>query len=288
METPKVISTEIEDVILQYLLYDGDGPDLIFLHATGFNPWLWHPIARKLSGRYRIVAPFFCDHRDTDPYRGGLGWNVLTQDLAGLCRYLKIKKPYMIGHSMGGAVCVLAHGLIPDLAEKMILIEPILLPEQRYIQPLALDEHPLDEHPLAGKAIRRKNAWRDPEHAQIYFRSKALFRNWDREMLELYVKYGLSSNPDGTLKLACSPRGEAAIFMGGTAENPWPLLPKIACPVLVLEGENSESPAIMNFKKVATALPRGEHRIIPGAGHLIPMEKPQRTLEIIEDFFGIQ
>ncbi len=281
METPQVLSMEIGKVTFQYLLYDGDGPDLIFLHATGFNPWLWHPIARELSGRYRIVAPFFCDHRDADPWRGGLGWNILARDLAGLCRHLRIEKPYMIGHSMGGAVCVLAHGLIPDLAEKMILIEPILLPEKRYLNPL-----PLDEHPLAAKAIRRKNAWHNPDHAKNYFRSKALFRNWDREMLDLYVKYGLSADPDGTLKLTCSPRGEAAIFMGGSAENPWPLLPGIACPVLVLEGENSESLAIMNFRKVAAALPRGEHRVISGAGHLIPMEMPGQTLEIIKDYFG--
>ena len=84
METPQVLSMEIGKVTFQYLLYDGDGPDLIFLHATGFNPWLWHPIARELSGRYRIVAPFFCDHRDADPWRGGLARNILSRALAGL------------------------------------------------------------------------------------------------------------------------------------------------------------------------------------------------------------
>jgi hypothetical protein len=42
----------------------------------------------------------------------------------------------------------------------------------------------------------------------------------------------------------------------------------------------------MNFRKVAAALPRGEHRVISGAGHLIPMEMPGQTLEIIKDYFG--
>ena len=280
MTTPKVLSTEIGKTELPYLLYEGDGPPLIMIHATGFNPWLWHPIARELANSFRIVAPFFCDHRGTDPYQGGLGWDILARDLVGLCRKLKIDKPRLVGHSMGGGVCVLAHRLIPDLAKKMILIEPILLPEHRYLKPLALENHP-----LARQAIRRKNHWRNLDEAEAYLRSKPLFHHWDQEMLELYLKNGMATGPDGGLKLACSPRGEAAIFMGGIAENPWPLLPKISCPVLILEGENSESRVMLNLAKAADLLPNGEHRLISDAGHLIPMEKPQLITEIMRDFF---
>lgn len=281
MHKPHVLKTKIGTTSLQYLLYGGDGPTLIMLHATGFNPWLWHPIARELSSRFRIIAPFFCDHRDTDPYRGGLGWNILAGDLVGLCRNLNIDKPYLVGHSMGGGVCVLAHGLSPGLAEKMILIEPILLPESRYDKPL-----PLEEHPLARQAIRRKNRWPTPAEAERYLQSKPLFRNWDREMLDLYLQYGMTVDTDGSLQLACSPRGEAAIFMGGAAENPWPLLPGISCPVLILEGENSESRKMLDLEKAAGLFPQGEHRLVPGAGHLIPMEIPRVIIDLIGECFG--
>ncbi len=281
MQSPRVLEMEIGKTRLQYLLYEGEGPTLVLLHATGFNSWLWHPIARELAGRFRIVAPFFCDHRDTDPYQGGLGWNILAGDLVGLCRNLNIHKPYLIGHSMGGGVCVLAHDIVSDLAAKMILIEPILLPESRYKKPLSLEEHP-----LARQAIRRKNSWQTPEEAEIYLQSKALFRNWDREMLNLYLQYGMTVDADGSLQLTCSPRGEAAIFMGGAAENPWPLLPKISCPVLILEGENSESRKMLDLKKAAGLFPQGEHRLVPGAGHLIPMEKPRVIIDLISEYFG--
>ncbi|HPJ96818.1 MAG TPA: alpha/beta hydrolase [Syntrophales bacterium] len=281
MHKPLVLEMKIETTSLQYLFYDGDGPTLIMLHATGFNPWLWHPIARELSGRFRIIAPFFCDHRNTDPYQGGLGWNILAGDLVGLCRNLNIDKPYLVGHSMGGAVCVLAHGLLPDLAAKMILIEPILLPESRYQKPLSLDEHP-----MARQAIRRKNRWSTPAEAKRYLQSKPLFRNWDREMLDLYLHYGIKTDTDGSLQLACSPRSEAAIFMGGETENPWPLLPGIFCPVLILEGENSESRKRLDLRKAAGLFPQGEHRIVPGAGHLIPMEKPRVMINLLCECFG--
>ncbi|MBN1548717.1 MAG: alpha/beta hydrolase [Syntrophaceae bacterium] len=281
MLKPSVIATDIGEAGLQYLLYEGDGPTLVLLHATGFNPWMWHPIARELAGRFRIIAPFFCDHRNTDPYRGGLGWNILAADLAGLCRNLDIQKPFLIGHSMGGGVCVLAHDLIPDLAGKMILVEPILLPESRYHKPLALEDYP-----LARQAIRRKNRWQTIEEAETYLLSKPLFHDWDREMLDLYLQYGMTVDADGSLQLACSPRGEAAIFMGSVAENPWPLLPRIGCPVLILEGEKSESRTFLDLKKAAGLFSNGEYRLVPGVGHLMTMEKPRLMIDIINDFFN--
>jgi pimeloyl-ACP methyl ester carboxylesterase len=103
-------------------------------------------------------------------------------------------------------------------------------------------------------------------------------------MLDLYIQYGLTAVVDGGLQLACSPRGEAAIFMGGTAENPWPLLSRISCPVLVLEGELSQSRALLELEKVAGLLPKGEYRLVPRGGHLIPMEKPKEISNIMVEY----
>jgi pimeloyl-ACP methyl ester carboxylesterase len=55
--TPQIRLQNIADAELSYLLYEGEGPPLLFLHATGFPPWLWHPLARELADRYRILAP---------------------------------------------------------------------------------------------------------------------------------------------------------------------------------------------------------------------------------------
>ena len=54
---PEVKKQSIGDIDIQYLSYEGEGPAVIFLHATGFLPWIWHPIARALAPSYRILAP---------------------------------------------------------------------------------------------------------------------------------------------------------------------------------------------------------------------------------------
>jgi pimeloyl-ACP methyl ester carboxylesterase len=94
---PQPFVQNIGDAELASLRYEGEGPPLIFLHATGFLPWLWHPVARELAGDYRIFAPYFCDHRDADPENGGVNWRTLAEDLALFCERLHLEKPFLVG-----------------------------------------------------------------------------------------------------------------------------------------------------------------------------------------------
>ena len=279
MKMPKLLSSFLGDTEVKYLLYHGPGPTIVFVHAAGFNPWLWHPIARELAGQYRIVAPFFCDHKSSELQNGGLRWPILANDLVRLLDHLEVVRPIMVGHSMGGGICILTHGIIENLSQKMVLIEPIVFSD------IAYKELPdIWEHPLASRAIGRKAAWNDQKEAESYLRDKKLFKNWDDEMMKIYLTHGLTPEDSGEHRLACSPQGEAALFMGSFAKNPLPLLPKIACPVLVLEGEHSESHLYLNLPKITQTFPNGEYLLVSNTGHLIPMEKPNQVLKILQQF----
>ena len=267
---------DIGDVDLQYLQYDGPDPPIILLHATGFLPMLWHPIARELSRHRKVIAPYFCDHRETDPEKGGLSWMLLAEDLCRLCEGLNIQAPFLVGHSMGATVMALAEATHGPRASGMILLEPIFLPQDFYRMQLRVEDHP-----LASRSIKRRNLWRDSAEAKIDFRRKPLFKNWAEEFLDLYIEHGTVPLESGELELACSPEKEASLFMGGMGYDPWPLLPKITCPVWVLEGEESANRPFVDLKTAASRFQHGTYQLIPGAGHLIPMEKPKEMIEFI-------
>ncbi len=281
MTEPKVCTQNIGDHDIEYLDYGGSGPVLIMLHATGFLPWLWHPVARRLCGDYRVIAPWFCDHREGEPEEGGVSWAVLAEDLCELCRRLELERPFLVGHSMGATVMTIAGAIHGQKARGMVFFEPIYLPEQVYEIDMTVDQHP-----LASKSIRRRNHWENHDAARDYLRSKKLFAAWDDEVLDLYLEYGMISGDTGGLTLACHPRREASLFMGGGHRNPWPLLEKLVSPVLVVEGETSENRAFIDLKKAASLIPGGEYHLVEGAGHLIPMEKPAESAELISSFFG--
>jgi pimeloyl-ACP methyl ester carboxylesterase len=276
---PKTLTQNIGDTDLSYLLYDGHDSTIILLHATGFLPWLWHPISRELSKSHSVIAPYFCDHRETDPEKGGLSWMTIAHDLAVFCKKLNIKKPLLVGHSMGATVLIMANAAFGLEASGLILIEPIFLPENLYNIKIRVEDHP-----LASKSIKRKNHWKDEEDAMSYLNSRSLFKNWDTEMLELYIRFGMKQGDSGGLQLTCSPKREASMFMGAMHYDPWPLLPKISCPTLVLEGEKSENRHYIDLKKISSLIPNSSYKPIAHAGHLIPMEKPKEIIAIINDF----
>lgn len=278
---PAVKHQSIGDTDIPYLDYGGDGRPVVLLHATGFLPWLWHPIAGSLSNQFRIIAPYFCDHRDADPHEGGMGWLTLAEDLKRLCGELKLEKPFFVGHSMGATVITLAHVLQGVPAEKMILIEPILLPREFYRIPVAVDQHP-----LASKAGKRRNYWPNRTEVLNDFKAKKFFQSWDEEVFSLYITHGVTDRDDGGLELTCSPRREAALFMGSMQYDPWPILPKVTCPTLIVEGEISENRHFIDLGRATELIPAGEYILIKNAGHLIPMEKPAETGRIIQSFFG--
>lgn len=278
---PEVITLPVGSIEIQYLQYPGEGPPLLLLHATGLLPWLWHPIARALSSKYRVIAPYFCDHRESDPEEGGLSWTLLAKDLSDLCKSLSLERPYLVGHSMGATVVAIAHAAEGLDAEKIVLIEPIFLPQFIYKSGLTVEQHP-----LASRSIKRRNAWNDEPEARSYLHSKKMFEKWDGEMMDLYVQYGMVSGEQGGLVLACHPRHEASLFMGGAHFDPWPLLGAIRCPVLVLEGENSENRAFINLPDIAARIPRGRYRLVNDAGHMVPQERPSEIAAILDEFFS--
>ncbi len=278
---PTSLTQNIGDADLSYLLYEGDGPVIMLMHATGFSPWLWHPIARELAPRWRVIAPYFCDHRETDPEKGGLSWFMIAEDLARFCMVLDLDRPGLAGHSMGATISTLMHAKFGVKARGLILIEPIFFPEDLYKMEITLKQHP-----LASRAIRRRDHWDNREEARAYLLSKSLFKNWDPEMLELYIDHGMKETGGGGLQLTCSPRREASMFMGSMEYDPWPLLPQVSCPCLILEGEDSPNRGFIDLKKATSAIPKSTYRMISQAGHLIPMEKPKLISKISEEFFA--
>jgi len=279
---PRILRQDIGDAEISYLSYDGGGPAVLLLHATGFLPWLWHPVARALSPTYRVIAPYICDHRQAEPEEGGFDWLVLARDMALFCERLGIGSAFAAGHSMGATVMTIAHAQFGLPMEGLVLIEPIFLPPEWYRIRLSVEDHP-----LASRSIKRTNGWPDEAAALRYLQSRELFRKWDAEVLQLYLRHGMMPSEDGGLRLVCPPRKEASLFMGSLHFDPWPLLPLVRCPTLLLEGETSNNKSYIDLAKAAAAIPRVSHRVVADAGHLIPMEKPREVAEALLEFFAL-
>jgi len=280
-EIPELKTEDVGGARLPYLYYEGGARSILFAHATGFLPWLWHPVVSEFVPEYSAWAPYICNYRSCNPQEGGLSWDVIAGDLAAFCRAQKIDAPLLVGHSMGATVLAItaaAYGITP---RGMVLIEPIFLPDEFYkITPT------LEDHPLASKSIKRVNHWQSEDDAMSYLKSRSFFSSWDGGVLDLYKRFGMEKLPAGDMQLTCAPESEAAMFMGGWDRDPWPLLPAIQCPVLVIEGGKSPNIGLVDIQRAVRALPLGRYATVAEAGHLIPMERPVEIAGMIRNFIA--
>lgn len=65
-----------------------------------------------------------------------------------------------------------------------------------------------------------------------------------------------------------------------------PMLAGIAIPTLVMVGEHDALTPPTLAREIADAVPGAMLRIVPGAGHLPPMEQPARTTELLRDWLA--
>jgi pimeloyl-ACP methyl ester carboxylesterase len=65
-----------------------------------------------------------------------------------------------------------------------------------------------------------------------------------------------------------------------------PSLGEISCPTLVLVGEGDELTPPDRASEIASAIPQARLVIIPGGGHLTPLETPEATTSALEAWLG--
>jgi pimeloyl-ACP methyl ester carboxylesterase len=266
-------------VEISVLDWGGDGPIALLHHANGFAAAVWGPVAERLRGHFRVVAVDARGHGDStvpenaDDYR----WENFGHDLAGVARAVAAEHPdgrvaLGLGHSFGGTACLTAAASAPGLFERLVLLDPVILP------PPAEGERTAPStggSRLAERARKRRGVWPSREAALAKWHSKPLFEAWDPRALELYAAECLRDRPDGQVELKCRGEIEATIFESSVHFDPWARAAKVTAPTLVLWAEHGDFPREVH-EELARVLPDGRMQTFDG-GHLMAMEQPERV-----------
>jgi pimeloyl-ACP methyl ester carboxylesterase len=263
----------------------GQGPVLHLAHANGFPPGTYRLFAQALATRYQVVAlparPLWPGSRHGEAPT----WRALAGDLLRGLEALGAPAPGIVGvgHSLGGVLTLWAAIDRPDLFQAVVLIDPVILPPHwlwwlRLARAFGLDAR----QPFVQAALRRRRTWPDTQACFDHYRRKELFDRWSDDALRDYVRAATRQEDDG-LTLRYSPEWEAHIF-GTVPADIWPDVPRLRVPCLVVRGEHSQTFLAPALARVARRLPAARIVTIPGAGHLLPMERPQETATAVLDF----
>jgi len=269
-----------------HLLHDfgGDGPAVHMAHANGFPPGTYAPFAETLIGDYHVIGmparPLWPGSRPESLPT----WHPLADDLIQTLDALGLKNILGVGHSMGGVYTLLAAIRRSDLFRAVVLIDPVILPSTilwtlQLMRRLGLRQR----LPLVRGALRRRRVYPSRQACFERYRTKPLFARWPDASLWAYVEAGTRPTSDGQVELLYPPAWEAHIFATSPADV-WRYAPQLRTPALVLRGERSHTFRAQCQRRMERLLPDAQFRVIPGAGHLAPMERPEEVGAAVREF----
>ncbi len=245
----------------------GDGPPLLFLHATGFHGRCYQQIANRLHDRFHVWAPDLRGHGDSITPDIALAWSGMADDALAVIDHLAPAGPiHACGHSMGGATVMAAEVRRPRTIAAAWLYEPILFPRGH--------ETRSRENPLAEGARRRRHDFRSIDEVLERYAGKGPFSAVDPAALRDYVTHGFRATAEG-VTLKTTGENEARTFEGIDL-NVFASLDAVHCPVTVVGSGDRMPPAIV-APEVAGALPNSTLTPWLDRSHFGPFEDPVRA-----------
>lgn len=235
----------------------------VFLsHATSFCGAVWNPVMSGLADLEMLAW----DHPGH-----GVGPSIEPPiDWAQFGEYaLEVTEPggIGVGHSMGATALAMAQINDPSRFRALVLIEPVIYPG-----PFARSDNAMSE-----RAQRRRRDYDSRSEAADSLRERGAFVGWHPAAFDGYIEGALLG--DGPVRLACDPEVEADIYRGSGAHDTWERLGSIEIPVLLLYGAESDTIPPEVAREQQARFVRAGLESVGGAGHFLPMERPDLVAE---------
>jgi len=262
--------------------FGGDGPPLIMLHSTGFGQWMWQPMVAGLSRRFHLYAPEQRGHGDSDKSEDGYDFETLARDMDAVLDGLGLTEVCAMGHSSGGTTLAAHAALFPGRIRRLLLVEPIL-PRPGGQRPSGgRDGMP---NPMAERARRRRATFESAGAMFESFHDRSPFDTWPEETLRLYCAEGTTPGEAG-VALKCPPEHEARFYEAVSVFDVAPVLERLRLPVRFLWGETGNRRMMGATDGPESLVAGAETKVIAGASHFLPMEKPDIVIGEALEFFG--
>ena len=242
----------------------GVGEAVVLLHAGVADRTMWREYLDRLpEAGYRGIA---LDLPGFGEAPASPGAQAPWEDVLRTLRALDADGAAMVGNSFGAAVALRVAVVAPAAVRRLMLVSP----------------PPLDEDPSPALLA----AW-DAEE-------QALDRGDIDAAVEAVLEAWLQPGAPAALRDRVATMQRRTFELQGTAiavsEAPDPLardpsaLSRLQMPVLALAGQADMPDFKRGAEEIAAAIPGARAEVLEGAGHLAPLETPDRFWDVLKTF----
>lgn len=254
-----------------------DAETVVCVHGLTRNAHDFDRVADRLAARYRVVTVDIPGRGGSDWLRdpADYGYPQYQVDMTALLARLDVERVHWIGTSMGGLLGMLmaAQAGAPIRSLLMNDVGPFIpkLALQRIADYVGLDNR-FSSLEAVERHLRKVHAPFGPLS--------------DRDWAEM-ARHGHRRLPDGSYALAYDPAIVNNVKARIEDVDLWALWDRIACPVLVLRGSESDLLKAETAQEMTRRGPKARLVELPGIGHA-PALMAEDQLDLIEDWLRQQ
>ncbi|MFI7006332.1 alpha/beta fold hydrolase [Streptomyces sp. NPDC050145] len=248
------------------IAYDraGAGPLLVLLHGAGDDARVWTPQLDALADAFTVVAWDEPGAGRSGELPASFALADYAHRLAALVTSLRLGPAHVAGLSWGGTVALEFYRHHPDLVRTLVLADTYAgwkgsLPAEEVAARVAGVRRMLDASPTGFPPAAVPGLFAGAPPAAY---------------VPLLEAMAAAARPD-TL------RAQLAL-MAGTDQRD--ILPAVSVPTLLLWGEQDVRSPLAVARQFRAAIPDAELVVIPGAGHLSNLERPEDFNRAVRDF----
>jgi pimeloyl-ACP methyl ester carboxylesterase len=242
----------------------GEGALALLIHGYPLDHTLWLDQLAALSGIRRVVALDLPGYGMSERVTGAaLTMEELADQIAGLIQALGYDQADVVGLSMGGYVALALWELSPGTVRSLVLSNT---------------KSGADSE--AGKAGREAQAQAVVADGRAALATKLIGAL-------LAPSHDLTAAARLRTMVEATPVETIVASLRGMAVRPdrTGILGSITVPTLVTSGEEDGLIPPVDSHEMASAIPGSEFLVIPGAGHLSPIERPDAFSEALRRFW---
>ncbi|WP_114973990.1 alpha/beta fold hydrolase [Rhodoferax ferrireducens] len=262
-------------------------PLIIFSHANSFAASTYGVLFKSLKARgFTVKAIEKFGHDSQYPVTNN--WPHLVQQLIDFTQAEvdKAGKPaFLVGHSFGGFVSLMAAARAPELARGVVLVDsPILGGWRATTLGVIKSTQMVGSWSPGAISRKRRNSWPSQAAALEHFAHKKAFARWDPQVLQDYIAHGTHDEGHGgeSKRVLSFDRVVETAIYNTLPHNLDALLKRhpLKCPAAFLGGTQS-----VEMKQVGMGMTekvtKGRIMMLEGS-HLFPMERPIATAAALE------
>jgi esterase len=254
-----------------------DAPPIVLLHGGHQSAHSWDLVSLHLARRYRVLALDQRGHGDSEWARDVAYSNhEMSLDAEAFIGAMGLRRPILMGHSMGGRNAMLLTRRNPSLLGALVIVDvgPELSDRGRQV--------------IAG-FVRDNEEFDDLDHFVRNVQQYDPYRS--REHIERTVKYNMLERADGKFVSKCdsNPRRLGIVRGSGPQENiALEEARAFDLPVLLVRGANSGILAADAAERFRDALPHGTLVTVPDCGHNVHGQNTKGFIEAVGGFLEAQ